>query len=87
MIFPLNILISNLTTRETLLNYLTIENNYRIGDLKQPNYRGWVPQNIHVEAVTKLTLKNYQSIGYLTLKKKQYLEKIDENIDEIINRK
>ena len=80
-------MISNLTTRETLLNYLTIENNYRIGDLKQPNYRGWVPQNIHVEAVTKLTLKNYQSIGYLTLKKKQYLEKIDENIDEIINRK
>ena len=80
-------MISNLTTRETLLNYITVENNYRLGDLKQPNYRGWIPQNIHVQALTMLTLKNYQSIGYLTLKKEQYLKKIDEDIDKMLDKK
>lgn len=81
-------IIQNLTARETLLDYLSVDKRYDIGDVDHPTkYDGLVPQDVRVQALTTLTLQEPQSIGYLTLKRKLYLEKIKEEFDKILKKK
>ena len=62
--------------------------SYSIGDIEHPTkYEGMVPQDVKVQALTTLTLQNPQSIGYLTLQRKLYLERIKEEFDKILKRK
>jgi hypothetical protein len=78
----------HLTARDTLLDYLSVEKSYSIGDIEHPTkYEGMVPQEVKVQALTTLTLQDPQSIGYLTLQRKLYLEKIKEEFDKILKKK
>lgn len=77
----------NLTARDTLLDYLSVEKSYSIGDIEHPTkYDGLIPQDVKVQALTTLTLQEPQSIGYLTLRKKLYLEKIKKEFDNILKK-
>ena len=81
-------IIQNLTARETLTDYISVDKSYNIGDIEHPTkYEGMIPQEVNVQALTTLTLRDPQSIGYLTLQKKLYLEKIKEEFDRILKKK
>lgn len=80
--------IETLTARDTILEYLSVDERYDIGDVEHPNsYEGIVPQEVKVQTLTRLTLKDPQSMGYLTLRRKKYLEKIKEEFDIIVKKK
>lgn len=80
-------IIQTLTARDTLLDYLSVEKSYSIGDIEHPTkYEGIVPQDVKVQALTTLTLENPQSLGFLTLQRKLYLEKIKEEFDKILKK-
>jgi len=80
--------IQNLTARETLLDYVSVDKSYTIGDIEHPTrYEGIVPQDVKVQALTTLTLEDPQSLGYLTLQRKLYLAKIQEEFDKILKKK
>lgn len=80
--------IQNLTARETLLDYVSVDKSYTIGDIEHPTrYEGMVPQDVKVQALTTLTLEDPQSLGYLTLQRKLYLAKIKEEFDKILKKK
>lgn len=70
-------LIRRLTSRETVKEYIQIDNPYELGDVVQPDkYVDLVPQSITIRAITRLTLKNPTASGYLIFKKKRYTEKL-----------
>ena len=80
--------IQNLTTRETMLDYISVDESYDIGDVDHPTaYEGILPQEVKIQTLTRLTLEDPQSLGYLTLRRKLYLEKIQEEFDKILKKK
>ena len=80
--------IQNITARDTLLDYVSIDKRYDIGDIDNPTtYEGIIPQDVMVQALTKLTLHDPQALGYLTLQRKLYLEKIKEEFDKVLKKK
>lgn len=80
--------IQNLTARKTLIDYISVDKSYNIGDIEHSTkYEGIVPQDVKVQALTTLTLKDPQSIGYLTLQRRLYLDKIKEEFDKILNKR
>jgi hypothetical protein len=80
--------IQHLTARDTLLDYLSVDQRYHIGDVEHPTkYEGVIPQDVKVQAITTLTLQNPQALGYLTLQRKSYLEKIEEEFNKILKKK
>ena len=80
--------ITNLTARNTLSEYISIDERYDIGEIDHfTTYKGIIPQEIKVHALTNLTLQNPQALGYLTLQRKLYLGKIQEEFDKILNKK
>lgn len=80
--------IKNLTARNTLLDYISVDERYNIGEVDNfTAYNGIIPQDIKVHTLTNLTLQNPQALGYLTLQRKLYLEKIQEEFDKILKKK
>jgi len=70
------------------LDYVSIDQRYDIGDVDHPTkYEGIVPQEVKVQALTKLTLQDPQALGYLTLQRKSYLKKIQEEFDKVLKKK
>ena len=81
-------IIEKLTARETLMDYLSVDKRYSIGDIDNTTkYDGLIPQDVKVQTITTLTLKEPQSMGYLTLKRKLYLEEIKKEFDSILKKK
>ncbi len=81
-------IIQNLTARDTVMDYVSVDQSYTIGDIDHPTkYEGIVPLDVKVQALTTLTLEDPQSLGYLTLKRKLYLEKIEEEFNKILKKK
>lgn len=79
--------IKKLTARNTLLDYMSVDKNYGIGEITHPTkYEGIIPQDVKVQALTTLTLKNPQSMGYLILKRQSYIEKIREEFNKIVQK-
>ena len=79
--------INNLTARNTLLNFISVDKRYDIGEIDHfTTYEGIIPQDIKVHALTNLTLQNPQALGYLTVQRKLYLEKIQEEFDKILKK-
>lgn len=79
--------IQNLTARTTLIDYLSVEHKYEIGNIDQPTkYQGIVPQDVKVQTLTTLTLRDPQSLGYLTFQRKRYLDKIKEEFDALVKK-
>ncbi len=80
--------IKNLTARTTLLDYISVDKGYNIGEIDNlTTYEGIIPQDVKVHALTNLTLQNPQALGYLTLQRKRYLEKIQEEFDKTLKKK
>lgn len=70
-------LIRHLTSKETVREYIQIDNPYELGDVVQPDkYVDLIPQSITIRAITRLTLKNPTASGHLIFKKKAYAEKL-----------
>ena len=80
-------IIQNLTARETLLDYVSVDTSYTIGNIdNSTKYEKLVPLDVKVQTLTTLTLKNPQSLGYLTLKRKPYLDKIEKEFNKILKK-
>ena len=80
--------IQNLTARDTLLDYVSIDKRYDIGDIDHPTtYEGLIPQDVKVQTLTTLTLRDPQASGYLILQRKLYLQKIKEEFDNVLKKK
>lgn len=80
--------IQHLTARDTLIDYVSVDERYDIGSIDHPTkYEGIIPQDVKVQTLTTLTLENPQSLGYLTLQRRLYLDKIKIEFDKILNRK
>ena len=80
--------IQNLTARDTLLDYVSIDKRYDIGDIDHPTtYEGLIPQDVKVQTLTTLTLHDPQASGYLILQRKLYLQKIKEEFDNVLKKK
>ena len=80
--------IQNLTARDTLIDYLSVDTSYKIGEITQPTkYNNIIPQDVKVQAFTTLTLRYPQALGYLTFKRQKYLDKLQEEFDKLMKRK
>lgn len=70
-------IIHKLTARDFILQHLEIDKPYNIGDIDHPEkFVGLVPQNIKVQAMTTLTLRQPTALGYLKFKRKLYMNKL-----------
>ena len=80
-------LIKNLTARETLMDYLSVDKSYTIGEIEQPTkYEGIVPQDVKVQTLTDLTSRQPQALGYLVFKRQNYLNKLKEEFDKLMKK-
>ena len=74
---PFARLVSRLTAREVVEEYVTVDRPYRLGTVRTPEHRhGAVPQCITINAATKLTLRSPAAKGYLRFNKKEYVERL-----------
>ncbi|WOV93605.1 MAG: hypothetical protein R1F52_02970 [Candidatus Nitrosoabyssus spongiisocia] len=81
-------IIQNLTTKQTLKEYLTVDQRFILGNVDNSStLNNLMPENIKVQAITKLSLREPTSIGYLTLKKKLYLERIKKDFNKVLSKK
>lgn len=71
--------IYRLTIGELFVEYLAVDMPYSLGEIKrEERFMGLFPEKMSVEACTDLNIKELVATGYLTFKKKEYMEKIEE---------
>jgi len=76
-------LIMKLTSGELFATFVSVDPPYNLGAIKrEEKFRGPFPERMMVEALTDLNLKQYTATGYLTFKKKKYIDKIKETIEK-----
>lgn len=74
-------LIYKVTDGSFFRNYVTVDDPYSIRNVRRDeSFPGPFPEKISVEAVTFLNLRTPEAKGYLTFKKKSYIEAIRQNI-------
>lgn len=70
-------LIQRVTAQDLIRQHISIDRPYDVGNIDQPKkYVGIVPQNIKVQAVTRLTLRDPIASGYLVFKREEYMNKL-----------
>ena len=70
-------IIQRVTTKDLIRQHINIDRAYDLGRIDQPEkYVGIIPQNINVQAVTRLTLRNPIASGYLVFQREKYMEKL-----------
>jgi len=76
-------IIQRLTARDIVGQHIEIDKPYNVGNIDQPEkFVGIVPQNIKVQALTTLTLRNPAALGYLKFKRKMYMDKLKSEFDK-----
>ena len=81
-------IIQNLTARDTLMDYISVDTSYKIGEITQPTkYSGIIPQDVKIQTFTNLTLRHPHAAGYLTFKRQNYLDKLQEEFDKLLKHK
>ncbi len=71
----------NVTSGNFFRNYVVVDDPYTLGDVKRDEkWIGPFPERMIVEAITFLNLKEPAAKGYLTFKKKKYIEAIKEKL-------
>lgn len=77
-------LIQKVTAEDLIREHINIDNSYDVGSIDQPKkYVGIVPQNINVQAITRLTLRNPIASGYLEFARELYIEKLRAEFDKL----
>ena len=70
-------IIQRVTAKDFIRQYIDIDRPYDVGRIDQPEkYVGIIPQNINVQAITKLTLRNPIASGHLVFQREKYMEKL-----------
>ena len=78
-------MIHSLTSDNTFLKYLSIDEPYTLGEIRrQETYKGSFPEKMYTEASTFLNLKQPAAKGYLCFNKKDYTEKIENEFEKLI---
>jgi len=63
---------------------MRVEKPYDVGNITQPvKYTGIVPQNIEIQAVTRLTLKEPIARGYLIFEREKYLKRLRSEFEKM----
>lgn len=74
-------LVRQLTARETINRYITIERPYEIGTIEPvDDFADIIPQKINIHAITKLTLIDPIATGYLVFRRQEYIEKLKSDL-------
>ena len=74
-----------LTTGETFTRFLSVDRPYTLGDVRREEQLiSLFPERMFVEALTELSLKQPTATGYLTFKKKKYIETIEQSFSELL---
>jgi len=77
-------IVNKLTARNFILQHLEVDRPYNIGTIDQPDkFVGLVPQNIKVQTLTTLTLREPTALGYLKFKRKLYMDKLKNEFGNI----
>lgn len=70
-----NAIVDKVTGRETVLKHMQVDPRYDIGRIDQPvKYSGIIPQELGVQALTRLSLDEPRASGYLTFKRQEYVD-------------
>jgi len=70
-------IVQRLTAKDTIRQHISIDQPYDVGNINQPEkYVGIVPQNVEVQAITRLTLRTPTANGYLMFKREKYMDKL-----------
>lgn len=78
-------IIYKLTTGETFSKFLTVDRPYIIGEImREETFKRTFPDRMHVETCTYLTLKQPAATGFLTFKKKDYIETVKKEFKELL---
>jgi len=77
-------LIHKLTADNTFSKYLSLDKPYTLGEIKrEETYKGSFPERMYTEANTFLNLKHPSANGYLSFKKKDYIETIESEFEKL----
>lgn len=79
-------LMYKLTIGETFTSFLSVDRPYSLGDVRREEQLVSLlfPERMLVEAITELSLKQPTATGYLTFKKEDYTETIEESFSELL---
>lgn len=70
-------IIQRVTAKDLIRQHINIDRSYNLGRIDQPEkYVGIIPQNINVQAVTRLTLRSPIASGYLVFQREKYMNKL-----------
>ena len=70
-----NAIVDKVTGRETILKHMQVDPRYDIGRVDQPvKYSGIIPQELGIQALTRLSQNKPRASGYLTFKRQEYID-------------
>lgn len=76
--------IYKLTLGELFTQYLVVDQPYSLGEIKkEERFMGLFPEKMAVEACTDLSLKQPVATGYLSFRKREYMNRIKEFLSEL----
>lgn len=77
-------IVQRVTGGDLIREHMRVEKPYDVGSIMQPvKYTGIVPQNIEVQAVTRLTLKEPIARGYLIFEREKYLKRLRSEFEKM----
>lgn len=74
----------DLTTTEFFSGFVDIDLPYNLGKIENKEILSTLPEDMYVEALTRLTLKQPTAEGYMSFRKKDYTECVGKKLDSII---
>lgn len=79
-----NKIVGRVTGRETVLKHMQVDPQYDIGRVDQPvKYSGIIPQELGVQALTRLSLDEPRARGYLTFKRQEYVDMLSSEFGKL----
>lgn len=82
-----NAIIGRVTGRETILKHMQVDPKYNIGRIDQPvKYSGIIPQELGVQALTRLSLDAPRAGGYLTFKRQEYVDMLSSEFKKLMKK-
>lgn len=77
-------MINRLTDNNTFSTFIYLDEPYSIGEIRREEIvRGAFPEKMYTEAVTSLNLKKPTASGYLSFKKKDYIDTVKKEFERL----
>ena len=81
-------IIDGVTDRETIARHISLDRPYGINSIDNPQkYAGVVPQSLNIQVSAKLTLRSPIAEGYLTFRRKKYMDHLENEFGKLLKGK